>query len=101
MKHVLVIGAGKSTGVLIEYLLSQAERDDWSVKVVDRSADAARRRVGDHPRGTTETFDASDGPQRDKLVSASDLVVSMVMGSPYLEAACCGRTGFNYAPIGN
>ncbi len=78
MKHVLVIGAGKSTGVLIEYLLSQAERDDWSVKVVDRSADAARRRVGDHARGTAESFDASDGPQRDKLVSASDLVVSML-----------------------
>ena len=78
MKQVLVIGAGKSTGVLIEYLLSEAERHDWSIKVVDRSASAARRRVGDHSRGTAESLDACDGPQRDKLVSASDLVVSML-----------------------
>ena len=77
MKHLLVIGAGKSTGVLIEYLLSEAERHDWSVRVVDRFGDAARRRVGDHPRGTAEEFDASDGPRRDTLVSAADLVVSL------------------------
>ncbi len=78
MKHVLVIGAGKSTGVLIEYLLSEAERHDWSVRVVDKAVDAARRRVGDHPRGTAEEFDASDGPRRETLVSAADLVVSML-----------------------
>ena len=78
MKQVLVIGAGKSTGVLIEYLLSEAERHDWSIKVVDQSVSAARRRIGDHSRGTAESLDACDGPQRDKLVSASDLVVSML-----------------------
>lgn len=36
-----------------------------------------------------------------QVMAMSDVVVSMVMGSPYLEATCCGRTGFNYAPIGN
>ena len=78
MKQVLVIGAGKSTGVLIEYLLSAAERHDWSVRVVDRSLDAARRRVGNHPRGTAEALDASDRSRCNALVSAADLVVSML-----------------------
>lgn len=35
------------------------------------------------------------------VIAVSDLVVSMVMGSPYLEAVCCQKTGFNYAPIAN
>jgi hypothetical protein len=35
------------------------------------------------------------------LLAASDVVVSMVMGVPYLEAICCGRAGFNYAPSRN
>ena len=36
-----------------------------------------------------------------EVMAISDVVVTMVMGSPYLEAACCRRTGFTYAPIGN
>ena len=36
-----------------------------------------------------------------EVMAISDVVVSMVMGSPYLEAACCQKTGFNFAPIGN
>ena len=33
-----------------------------------------------------------------ELIAISDVVVSLEMGVPYLEAACCGHTGFNFAP---
>jgi len=36
-----------------------------------------------------------------QLMAMSDVVVSFVMGVPYLEAICCGRRGFNYAPSRN
>jgi hypothetical protein len=33
-----------------------------------------------------------------EVMAISDVVVSMIMGVPYLEAVCCGKPGFNYAP---
>ena len=36
-----------------------------------------------------------------QVIAISDVVISMMMGVPYLEAICCGKTGFNYAPSKN
>ena len=46
MSRILVIGAGKSTAVLIDYLLEQAAARNWRVRVVDRDVELARLRVG-------------------------------------------------------
>ena len=35
MKHILVLGAGKSSASLIEYLLKQADSQDWHIYVAD------------------------------------------------------------------
>ena len=89
MKRILVIGAGKSTSVLIEYLLDQAQQHDWHVHVVDQDEEAARTRVGGHERGSTGTFQAGDEAKRKKLVGEADLVVSMLpafLHGPVAEA---------------
>ena len=36
-----------------------------------------------------------------QVLAVSDAAVSMVMGTPHLEAACCGIPGFSYAPTKN
>ena len=97
MKNVLVIGAGKSSGVLIEYLLAAAEKHDWSVRVVDQSLDAAKQRIAGHPRGEAQSVDASDKKQCDALVSAADMVVSMLpahLHGPVAEACLQSRKHF-------
>jgi len=33
-----------------------------------------------------------------EVIAVSDVVLSMWMGVPYLEAICCGKQGFNYDP---
>jgi saccharopine dehydrogenase (NADP+, L-glutamate forming) len=89
MKHVLVIGAGKSTSVLIEYLLEQAREHDWQVRVVDQDPALAESRVGGHERGTAEAFEADDESRRVALVKDADLVVSMLpahLHGPVAEA---------------
>lgn len=90
MKRILVIGAGKSTSVLIDYLLEQAAEHDWLVTVVDRDAELARARVGEHPRGTTGVFEADDDARRLELVRSADLVVSMLPAHlhPPVAEAC-------------
>ncbi len=92
MKRILVIGAGKSSTVLIEYLLEQAQLHDWKLRVIDRELSAAQQRVGNHPRGEALHFDASDSASREELVSQADLVVSMLpahMHGPIAD--CCTR----------
>jgi saccharopine dehydrogenase (NADP+, L-glutamate forming) len=89
MTRVLVIGAGKSTPVLIDYLLEQATLHDWQVLVADRDLDLARLRVADNPRGEAMELDVDDETARDRLIADSQLVVSMLppnMHGPIAEA---------------
>lgn len=90
MKHILVIGAGKSTSVLVEYLLQQAEEHDWQLRVVDREPALAEARVGGHARATSGGFEADDETKRVELVKAADLVVSMLPADlhPPIAEAC-------------
>ncbi len=89
MTRVLVIGAGKSTSVLIDYLLDQATTREWRVQVVDRDVAPAPERVGDHPCGAAGELDVGDGDARDRLIRDAAIVVSMLpaqMHGPIAEA---------------
>ncbi len=90
MQKILVIGAGKSTSVLIEYLLEQADMQNWQVIVADANVEQARERVAEHPRGDARALDASDVAARDRLIESVDLVVSMLPAHlhPPVAQAC-------------
>jgi saccharopine dehydrogenase-like NADP-dependent oxidoreductase len=97
MSRILVIGAGKSTSVLIDYLLENALSREWRILVVDQDLELARRRAGDHPCGEAGELDAEDDSARDRLIQESDLVVSMLpahMHAPVAEA--CVDYGRHY-----
>jgi saccharopine dehydrogenase-like NADP-dependent oxidoreductase len=97
MKRVLVIGAGKSSTVLISYLLSQADEHDWQVRVADLDPDLARSRLDGHARGEAVALDSQDNDRRDELISEADLVVSMLpafLHPPVAEACVHHRKHF-------
>lgn len=78
MRNVLVLGAGRSSGVLIEYLLEQSTSRDWSVTVADRVIGAADAAVKDHPRGTAVSFDPANEAEAASLIRGADVVISML-----------------------
>lgn len=90
MQRILVIGAGKSTSVLIEYLLGQADPLDWRITVADRDLELANERVAGHARGEAAELDAADVRTRNRLIEGSDLVISMLPASmhPPVAKAC-------------
>eukprot|EP01087_Luapelamoeba_hula_P009563 TRINITY_DN2477_c0_g1_i4.p1 TRINITY_DN2477_c0_g1~~TRINITY_DN2477_c0_g1_i4.p1 ORF type:complete len:524 (+),score=89.40 TRINITY_DN2477_c0_g1_i4:38-1609(+) len=95
-KNVLVLGAGRSSGVCIEYLLNQAKTNGWHIKVGDDNEDWARDKVRDDPSGSTFRFDANSAEQRDAEVQKADLVVSLLPAHMhYLVAKDCVRHGVN------
>ncbi len=78
MKNVLVLGSGQSAAYLIAKLLDDALSEDLFVTVGDRNLEAARARVGDHPRGAAVELDINDAGQRSAEIERSALVVNML-----------------------
>lgn len=96
MKKILLIGAGRSCNALIKYLLENAEKEDWNVRVGDMDGGLAQRKVGEHPRVTAFQFNALDREGRVKELEGCDLVISMLPARFHLEVAKdCVEMGIN------
>jgi len=78
MKKILILGAGLSTGNLIEYLLNNAEEHDWQITVGDISEEVARAKVNGHPRGAARVFDINDDMESWRTIADHDVVISML-----------------------
>ncbi len=87
MKQILLFGAGKSATVLIDYLLANAEKENWSLVVADTNLRTAADKVKNSPHGTAVAFDVTDADQRKKYITGSDLVISMLPASLHGEVA--------------
>lgn len=78
MKRILLLGAGLSASSLIKYLLSQAEENNWQLRVVDQSLDLVEKKIAGHPNGVALSFNALDRTQRWDEMEQADLVISML-----------------------
>ena len=64
MKNILIIGAGRSTTSLINYLIANAEIYDWYITVADADLDLVNRKVKNHDRATGIKLDIMDAINR-------------------------------------
>lgn len=77
-KSILVLGAGRSSSFLIDYLLNHAAKERWAIKVGDEDEQAARRKIRDHADGTAFRFNINDTKQREDEIKRADVVVSLL-----------------------
>ncbi|RLB42593.1 MAG: saccharopine dehydrogenase [Deltaproteobacteria bacterium] len=75
MKQILVLGAGLVTPPLVRYLLDQT---DLQVTVADQFINKAQDLVKNHPRGRALALDVNDKEKLAKVISNTDIVVSML-----------------------
>src|SRR5436190_5407902 len=87
MKNILLLGAGKSSHVLIKYLLNNAVAGNWQVTVADISFEAAQSNVGNHSSGKAIALDVTDAQQRDAAILKADLVISLLPPALHMLAA--------------
>ena len=78
MKHLLILGAGRSTTILIDHLLACCTREGWTLTLGDLSAQAAEARLQGHAQAQAIRFDVHDEAQRQAEISRADLVISML-----------------------
>lgn len=81
MRTIVVFGAGMSSTVLIDYLLKNAQTEDWKVRVGDVKKEMAEAKVKGHERGEAFAFDVNNEFQRLNEISHADLVISMLPAS--------------------
>lgn len=94
MKKIIVLGAGRSSGSLIKYLLSHAQVDDFEVTVADISVSSAQEKIHNHPRGRAIAFDINNAEQRIKEIGAADIVISLLPPALHnLAAVDCVQAG--------
>jgi len=87
MKNILLLGAGKSSHVLIKYLMNNAALSGWQVTVADISLEAAQSNVGNHPNGKAIALDINNAGQRKAAIKSADLVISLLPPALHLFAA--------------
>jgi saccharopine dehydrogenase (NADP+, L-glutamate forming) len=78
MKKILLFGAGKSATVLIDYLLANAEKENWMVTVADADIKLAESKIGLNKFGKAVSFDINNESKRNKYISESDIVISLL-----------------------
>lgn len=84
MNKILVIGAGKSSGMLIEYLSKHAN-GALAVTVADESEELAREKTQNMSSTQAVPFDVTDEVLRKSLIGANDLVISLL--PPHLHVS--------------
>ena len=92
MKHILLLGAGRSASYLIKYLLDNSSSQNWKVTVADVSLELAKQKVGNHPNAVVNAFDVNDEKHRENEIAKTDLVISLLPAHlHYLVAKDCVR----------
>lgn len=87
MKHILLIGAGRSTASLIDYIVKQADRANWKLKIVDQNLSQVADKIKQHAAVSLEKFDVSHEEHRKQLIQEADLVISMLPAHMHIEVA--------------
>ncbi len=82
MQSILILGAGRSSSALIDYVLEQAVHYKWNVTVGDVSISAAKERVGNSVKGEAIAFDIQQESSTD-IIKKSDIIISLL--PPFLH----------------
>ena len=87
MKKVLILGAGLSTNILIDYLLKNAIDHDWHITVADIDINTALAKVNGHKCGSAISFDINDSTESWRTIADNDVVISMLPASMHYTVA--------------
>ncbi len=89
IKHILLLGAGKSATVLIQYLKKVVQEKDWMLTVADHDLPTVLDKLGNpHPHCAAVQLDILDEPTRRSLIQKADVVISLMPPALHYHVAC-------------
>src|SRR5690554_6275641 len=87
MRNILILGAGLSSSSLIRYLLQNAEKERWFLRIVDQDEAVIQRKINGSQYAKALTFNALDPEQRRPEIEKADLVISMLPARFHVDVA--------------
>lgn len=87
MRNILVIGAGKSTSVLISYLLEKSQKENIFLTIGDLDLEQARKLCNNEERCKAIHLDVFNKSSRENAIKKADIVISMLPARFHIEAA--------------
>jgi saccharopine dehydrogenase-like NADP-dependent oxidoreductase len=78
MKKILILGAGRSSSSLIDYLLKVSAQNNYEVTVADASLALAIQKTKKDPRSRPIVLDTRDESKTREEILHADLVISML-----------------------
>lgn len=87
MRKILVIGAGKSTAVLIKYFQDKSISENLHITIGDISVENASTLAGDHSNTEAMFLDVFDKNSREEAIQKADIVVSMLPARFHIQVA--------------
>ncbi len=86
-KRILILGAGRSSTYLIDYLARLAPERNWKVIVGDMQLAPAQRKTEMYPHVESILFDVFDQKQREMQINQADVVISMLPAIYHIHVA--------------
>ncbi len=87
MRKILVIGAGKSTAVLIKYFQDKSTPEHLHITIGDISIENAQTLANNHQNTKAILLDVFDKTSRENAIKNADIVVSMLPARFHIEVA--------------
>ncbi|MCH3880868.1 saccharopine dehydrogenase NADP-binding domain-containing protein [Tenacibaculum sp. K20-16] len=87
MRKVLVIGAGRSSSSLIQYLLDKSTSENLHITIADISLENAKERANNHKNASAILFDVFNTEQRREEIEKATIVISMLPARFHIEVA--------------
>lgn len=78
MKNILVVGAGRTSSSLINYLFNKSTEFGWLITIADQSLELAEQKAANHPNAKAIQFNVMDSEQRSLFVGKADIVISLL-----------------------
>ncbi|UZR95451.1 saccharopine dehydrogenase family protein [Chondrinema litorale] len=94
-KKILLIGAGRSSNVLISFLLQNKSKENWELTFADANMETLKSKVSSKDAHLV-TLDVNNNEACAELVKAADIVISMVPAFLHMYVARnCVKYGKN------
>ena len=90
MKTILLLGAGKSASVLIDYLIKESEANSWKFIIADANKDQILSKTNHSHFAEAIELDITNEDERAKIIQRAHIVISMMPPTlHYLIARDC------------
>src|SRR5690606_16589131 len=87
VRNILVVGAGKSTSYLLEYLLGKSGEEQLHLKIGDLHPESIPKSIGGHPNCSVFAMDILNAEQRREAITDAAVVISMLPASLHIIVA--------------